>query len=401
MNQVPPQLAREFTRAFGDTEGTFVVRSPGRVNLIGEHIDYCGLPVFPMAVNRAVWLMARPRPDAQVRVVNDDRSLGSREFEVGAKIPPFDTGDWGNYLKAAAQALYSRYDALHGMDAALCSTLPMASGLSSSSALLIAALLALLHANGHEVPGDLASLAMRAERYVGTKSGGMDQAIILGAEAGHAALVEFDPLILHQHPVPGTWRFVAAFSTVPAPKSGSAKGGYNNLTERAREALPLMLDHLGLPRTTSWTALTGMMPANELVEHGIAALPGHILPNFRHIVTENARVRAAVEAMEQGRIGDFGALMNASHQSLRDDLGVSTPDLDQAVDICRRAGAAGARLTGAGFGGSIVALCDSTRAAAVREALRTDYYQPRGAAGTADEHCFVAEPEAGAGVIDR
>lgn len=397
----PPhaRLAREFTDAFGDTDGTFLVRSPGRVNLIGEHIDYCGLPVFPMAVSRAVWLQARPRDDALVRVLNDERVLGSREFQLDAKIPPFEMGDWGNYLKAAAQALHWRYGPLRGVDAALCSTLPMASGLSSSSALLIAALLALLHANGHAVPDDLASLAMRAERYVGTRSGGMDQAIILGARAGHAALVEFDPLRLHQYPVPPAWRFIAAFSTVPAPKSGSARGGYNNLTERAREALALMIGHLALPPTTSWTTLTGMIPPDELVVRADEALPAAIFPNFRHIVTEVARVKDAVRAMESGDLGRFGMLMDASHRSLRDDLGVSTTDLDEAVAICRDAGAAGARLTGAGFGGSIVALCDATTAEPVREALRRLYYEPRGAGRSADEHCFVAVPADGAGIV--
>jgi galactokinase len=210
--------------------------------------------------------------------------------------------------------------------------------------------------------------------------------------------VNFDPLQLEQHRVPEGWRFVAAFSTVPAPKSGSAKGGYNTLTERARDSLARVTLALDQPPGTTWATLTGMMAAAELVERASANLPPALLPNFRHIVTEQARVLAAVEAMDVSSLEEFGELMNASHQSLRDDLGVSTRDLDEAVSICRDAGAAGARLTGAGFGGSIVALCDAGKAPDVMEALRSRYYQPRGAARSADKHCFVADPAAGAGI---
>src|SRR5256886_8064273 len=208
-----------------------VVRAPGRVNLIGEHIDYCGLPVFPMALRQSLHIAFHPRSDRETRLVNRDPRFAPSAFAVTESIPPAPAGDWGNYARAAAQALAQRFPDLRGVDALVESDLPIAAGLSSSSALLVAMALAIMHANGVSVPSlELMELLGRGERYVGTAGGGMDQAIILGARAGGASRIDFHPLRLTPTAVPGDWQFLVAWSLVHAEKSGGARQAYNERT---------------------------------------------------------------------------------------------------------------------------------------------------------------------------
>ena len=174
-----------------------MVRAPGRVNLVGEHIDYCGLPVLPMAIQRSVRIAFHPRADREIRLTNRDARFPPSAFTVNAEIPPAPAGDWSNYPRAAAHALVQRFPNLRGVDAQVDSDLPVAAGLSSSSALVVATALALLHANRASVPLlELMDLLARGERYVGTAGGGMDQAIILGAQAGCASRIDSHPLRL-------------------------------------------------------------------------------------------------------------------------------------------------------------------------------------------------------------
>src|SRR5213596_685622 len=129
-----------------------VARAPGRVNLIGEHIDYCGLPVLPMALRQSVRIAFQPRSDRETRLVNRDSRFVPSAFAVSESIPPAPAGDWGNYARAAARALAQRFPDLRGVNALVDSDLPIAAGLSSSSALVVAMALALMHANGVTVP---------------------------------------------------------------------------------------------------------------------------------------------------------------------------------------------------------------------------------------------------------
>src|SRR5439155_12915496 len=146
-----------------------VVRAPGRVNLIGEHIDYCGLPVLPMALRRSVRLAFRARSDRETRLVNRDPRFAPSAFAVSESIPPAPAGDWGNYARAAVGAVAQRFPDLRGVDALVESDLPIAAGLSSSSALVVAMALAIMHANGVTVASlELMELLGRGERYVAT-----------------------------------------------------------------------------------------------------------------------------------------------------------------------------------------------------------------------------------------
>jgi galactokinase len=381
---------------------TYMIRAPGRVNLIGEHIDYCGLPVFPMAIQRSVRIAFDARADREVHLANRDSGFTPSTFTLTASIPRAPAGDWANYARAAAQALVQRFPSLRGIDALVESDLPIAAGLSSSSALVVAMALAILHANGVTMaPLELMDLLARGERYVGTAGGGMDQSIILGAQAGCASRIEFHPLRLTPTAVPADWRFIVAWSLVHAEKSGAARQAYNERPRQCDEARRLVAARLDLREDTSYPALLAAAPVATLLELAGTTLSSVLAKRFRHVVTEAARVRQAEAAMARGGgdLAAFGLLLDASHQSLRDDYEVSHPELDQLVELAREAGAAGARLTGAGFGGSIVALCRAGRAAEVLAELEARFYAPRGAAGAAGRYAFAAEPSGGAEVI--
>jgi galactokinase len=390
-------LAARFRGAF-DGDAAFVVHAPGRVNLIGEHVDYCGLPVFPMAVQRGVTIAARPRRDAVSRLINLSPQFPERRFRVGTDIPTLAPGDWGNYLQAAAQAVARRYGDLKGVDAVVGSDLPIAAGLSSSAALVVAVGLTLLAANEIAYdPLELMELLAAGERYVGTAGGGMDQAISLGARAGFAARIEFRPVRLTHVPVPEGWRFLVAWSLKHAEKSGPAQQLYNARTRETASAREIVARHLELGPVGSYAELLAARPRAELLAAG-AVLEPELKKRYRHVVSEGARVADAVAAMTRGDLAAFGALMDASHESLREDYEVSSPELDRLVEVAREAGAAGARLTGAGFGGSIVALVPADRASAVLGKIHRRYYaayRPE----EVESWLFVALPSGGASVL--
>src|SRR5216110_2279424 len=379
-----------------------VVRAPGRVNLIGEHIDYCGLPVLPMALGRSVRLAFHPRSDRETRLVNRDPRFAPSAFAVNESIPPAPAGDWSNYARAAVGAVARRFPDLRGVDALVESDLPIAAGLSSSSALVVAMALAILHANGVSVASlELMELLGKGERYVGTAGGGMDQAIILGAQAGYASRIDFHPLRLTPTAVPADWQFIVAWSLVHAEKSGGARQAYNERTRQCEEARRLVATRLGQPEDITYPALLAAAPVGELLQGagGGATLSGVLSRRFRHVVTEGTRVRQAEAPMAAQDLTTFGRLLDASHQSLRDDYEVSHPELDRLVELARESCARRARLPGAGFGGSIVGLCRAERAPEVRDALRDRFYAPRGAAGDVERYLFRAEPSAGAEVL--
>lgn len=374
-------LLREFPQRFPGAVARVRIRAPGRVNLIGEHTDYNGLPVFPMALQREVRIACAPRADASVCMENVDARFGRREFEIASAIAPFASGDWGNYAKAAAQMLVARAGIARGADLLVEGDVPLAAGLSSSSALLVACTLALLAVNEAEIERtELMELCAQAERYVGTQSGGMDQAICLGGRAGHALVIDFAPLRLEAVRMPDDWRFVIADTGVKAEKSGAARVAYNARTAECRTAL----EHLRASWSdapASWYELVASVRTEELVERAGRALDDVLLRRFRHVVSEGARVRQARDAMLAGDAERFGALMDASHRSLRDDYEVSCAELDELVRLARESGALGARLTGAGFGGCIVALARASDAERVEQVLRARYHSPRGLDG--------------------
>ena len=369
-----------------------VAVAPGRINLIGEHIDYNGLPVLPMALDRNVRLAFEVLEQATVEL-EGDAPHNPFAFRLDRATESAPRGHWSNYVRAAARGLQDHgVELKRGIRGTVTGTLPVAEGLSSSSALVVASALALLHANEAEVEAlELAALLARAERYVGVQGGGMDQAASLCGKQGHALRIDFGPLRVTPVPVPEGWRWVVASSLTRAEKAGAVRELYNERRAQCEEAL----ERVG---RRSWL---GVVEADEdefaaILAGARTSLPLTLWRRFRHVATEGRRVIEAERALRSEDMAAFGRLMNASHSSLRDDFGVSTQALDDIVSVALDAGAAGARLTGAGFGGCAVALCRANRAKALIEALIDRFYTPRG--GVDRRALFVADAADGATV---
>jgi galactokinase len=354
-------------RTFGPGGETGLVSAPGRVNLIGEHIDYHGLPVLPIAMRRSVRVAFRARADRTIRAVSSG-GYGCREFAWSPELVPAAAGDWENYLRAAAQAVGGKWGIGHGLDAAIVSDLPPAAGLSSSSALIVAFTLGLLQANRRQTSfEELMEILPEGEQFVGTRGGGMDHAASLASEEGCASLIEFDPLSARPIPVPEDWAFLVAHSLTVAEKSGPAREQYN----ARRVAGTTALKRLGF---ASYRAAINAHTPAELQALAKSLPSADEQASFLHVVSEALRVRAAVAAMEQRDAAAFGALLLASHASLRDRLGVSSAALDRLVEAAMLSGALGARLTGAGFGGCAVVFCMLRDLPEVRRKLIDRYY---------------------------
>jgi galactokinase len=362
------------------------------VNLIGEHTDYNGLPVLPMALDREIVLRYTPRADARIILANADPRFPPVEFTLGETIPAEPDGAWGNYTRAAAQALWREGGGMRGIEGEFSSSLPAAAGLSSSSAMVVATALALVDANDWTVPrGRLMDVLARGERYVGLEGGGMDQAISLGGVAGCALRIDFRPsLRLTPVPMPREWRIIVAPSLVEARKAAGARDAYNARVRECREALAE--SRVTSRESRDYFDILSSVAAAEAVARARPHLDDLHFRRFRHVVTEAERVDQAVAVMHTGDLAAFGALLRASHASLRDDYDVSAPALDELVSIAEGAGAAGARLTGAGFGGCVIAVTDAAGVEKVFEALGREFYEPRRAANLA----FLGVPSSGA-----
>lgn len=397
--------------------------APGRVNLIGEHTDYNGLPVFPITIDRDVRIEFSVVDDAVVRLDSPVARFDPFAFQLKPPVGAARQGDWSNYVRAAATGLMEHGVPLRrGIAGTVTGDVPIASGLSSSSALVVASALALLKANGARLPRlELAALMARAERFVGLEGGGMDQAACLHGVAGHALRIEFDPLRVAPVAVPEGWRWVVASSLARAEKSGGARKAYNERARQCREALRVVVD-AGLGRRTAevvgarvqrraagsgdratsstptYSDLLAVHDLDMLLRHASRVLAPVLFRRFRHVATEGRRVALAEVAMRRGDMRRFGALMVQSHDSLRDDFEVSTGALDAIVEVALGAGAAGARLTGAGFGGCAVVLCEEPAVGAVMEALSARFYEAQPARVPTGDTMFVATPGGGARV---
>ncbi len=368
----------------GDPEGLLSV--PGRINLIGEHVDYHDLPVLPMAIQRRITIAFRARQDATLRAIS--QSYKESCFELTAASEPSPNGDWSNYLKAAARAASARWGLSRGLDAYITSDLPAAAGLSSSSSLLAGMTLAMLKANGFQTTiSELMEVLPEAEHFVGTRGGGMDHAAVLASEPGCALLVRFDPIELTSLPIPADWVFLVAHSLTTAEKSGPVRAQYNARRTAGANALQTL-------RLESYRAALRNYSSEELTAAAVR-LPDQEQRAFLHVVTEAARVEDALTALRLSDIEAFGNLLTASHASLRDRLQVSNASLDELVRIALEAGAAGARLTGAGFGGCAIVLCRMPERERVRAELATRFYSKH-AEFDPDRQLFFAEPSGGA-----
>ncbi len=342
------QLHDAFATRFG-APPAFVVRAPGRVNLIGEHTDYNEGFVLPIAIDRATFVAARARVDRIIRVHSVQFDAEDR-FSLD-QIERNPAQPWSNYVRGVVKAILSRDLPLSGADLLIDSQVPLGAGLSSSAALEVAVAYALQLLNDLDLLGEeLALLAQGAEQsFVGMQCGIMDQFMAALGRAGHALLLDCRDLSYRPIPIPPRVRVVVCDSGVRHSLVGSE---YNERRAACEQAVQLL--RARLPRIA---ALRDVTPAQ--LEANADLLPPVVHRRARHVVSEIERTLAAAAALERGDLAGFGALMDASHASLRDDYEVSTPELDTLVEIARRLpGCYGSRLTGGGFGGSTVSLVE-------------------------------------------
>jgi galactokinase len=329
-----------------------VVWAPGRVNLIGEHTDYSGGLVLPVAIQLGITL----RVSAAARDVRlDSTRFGPGErFDADGGGPP--AVGWARYGQGVAAELATLGRPAVGLVGRVGSDLAPGAGLSSSAALEVAIALALCAVAGFELePLELALACQRAElRAVGVPCGVLDQAACLLGRAGTALVLDCSTLEHRFVALPEEAAFVIVDSGVERSLETSA------YAERRAE-----LEHA--------MRLVGAERSTEVLLADLDGLDPVSRRRLRHVVTENERVRAFAAALEAGALGEAGVLLGESHASLRDDYEVSIGELDLLVELAGAAGAHGARMVGGGFGGAILALVDADRAAEVERAVPDEY----------------------------
>lgn len=330
---------------------TMFAVAPGRVNVIGEHVDYNGGWVLPAAIDRCLVIAVAPRNDDRVRLATADFD-GLLEFDTG-DLAPGRTKDWGRYVRGVMAGLARAGHAVPGFDACVASTIPVGGGLSSSAALEAATGLAGLALCGAEMnPFALAKLCQQAEHdYAGVPCGIMDQAAVLCCEADHLLLLDCESETFVQTPFTAAgWGLLIINSGVSHELASGEYAQRRAACEKAARRLRLpSLRHVAIASLDETLALPGLTDEMRCC--------------VRHVVTENDRTHRCVAALQRGDIAAAGRLLNASHASLRDDYRVSCEELDFIADTAQREDAvAGCRMTGGGFGGSCVALVRRDRA---------------------------------------
>jgi galactokinase len=329
-----------------------VAQAPGRVNLIGEHTDYNDGLVLPMAIDRHLWIAASP--------------AGGDRVEVHA--PGRDADGWMRYVDGVQWALDEAGVPRRGWRGVVLADLPEGAGLASSAALELA--VARVATAVADVPWDPEAMARHARRaeheWVGIPCGIMDQLAVALGRAGYAMLIDCRSLEVRHLPLPPGHRVLVLDTGTRRELQSSAYAERQRDCEAAARRL-------------------GLASLRDLTASGLdsARLPPELQQRVRHVVTENARTAAAAQALRDGDASALGRLWNESHASLRDDYQVSSPALDTIVALARaQPGCAGARLTGAGFGGCAIALVEEAAVPVVSAAVAAAYQRATGRAAT-------------------
>ena len=358
------KLAAKFTAIYNGAPPR-LFRAPGRVNLIGEHTDYNGGFVLPMAIERETAVAAAPRNDRKIRVytVNLEESA---EFDLESEVNR-RKGFWLNYIEGVARLLEQNNVRLNGANLVIWSDVPPGAGLSSSAALETAVGLALSEISNQPVDKiTLAKIGQQAEHeYVGANVGIMDQFVSANALAGHALLL--DCRSLEYENVPLATKDVAVVICDTKVKHELANSEYNMRRAECGQAVEILKQYL--------PAIEQLRDVGEsdLEEFG-RHLPEVIFRRARHVITENARTLKAAAALRKTDLTEFGRLMQQSHESLKNDYEVSCRELDLMAAIAANLeGVLGSRMTGGGFGGSTVNLVKREFVAGFETTIRREY----------------------------
>jgi len=376
-----------FRREFGRTDAPRIAVAPGRVNLIGEHTDYNDGWVLPMAIDRRIGVAIAPRKDRVVRV--HSAIFGeTREMSIDNLAPPGGS-EWFSYLVGVAWAMNSSGLQVSGADLVVDGDVPLGSGLSSSSALVMATALALCEISGIPwSPVEMALLGHRVESdWVGIKGGVMDQFTAAMAREGHALLLDCRSLSHSPVHIPDEALVVVMDTGAPRTLAGSA---YNERSASCRAAVAALED--------AYPAVRALRDVDlELLLANRGRLNDTTYRRARHVVEENARPPEMAEALGEGDLAKAGRLMDESHFSLRDLYEVSSFELDLFTELAREHPACyGARLTGAGFGGCAIALVS---AAGAEDFMETTHSRYRSKVGLPSS-VFSCRPESGARLLD-
>lgn len=418
----------------------FKIKAPGRVNLLGEHTDYNGLPVLPMAIDRHIIIEGIPTdlPSVSVAAMGE-----TAQFEISSEIPKHSTGHWCNYVKAGVQGVYSDFildnkNPVKGCEITITGTIPPNAGLSSSSALVVASGMAALHANNIIIdPMQLAESMARAEHYVGTRGGGMDHAASLLAMPGHLMKMGFFPLLVRDLFFPEDLTVVICQSGVEAKKSAEALQQFNLRAVECRLAFSILqkkipnghqANRLGdlfkspyfytykeiedlinstLAETYTGSEIKEMIDDSEIFYNLLHDYGFHSKPEenqvyscgkrFRHVITDAMRVESAAIALKYHDNDWFCETVNEGHTSARDDFEISCPEIEALVDCARNNGALASRITGAGFGGSTINIVKREYADEFTHRMRQQFY--KGDQWTTIEPMILSHPSGGAEII--
>ena len=360
-------VKEEFAAEFG--AAPIVVQAPGRVNLIGEHTDYNDGFVMPAAIQFHTTVAIGPRDDGRLLLVS--KNYRERvEFAMGS-LPAFARKHWSDYVVGVARELSERGVRLGGANLLITGDVPQGAGLSSSASFEVAVCRAIQELVGQALPdAEMALVCQRAENeFVGARCGIMDQFISVHARRDHALLLDCRSLEYSHRPLPEHVRLVICNTMV---RHSVADGEYNLRRKECEAAARFFAE-----RRPGVKALRDVS-MEEFSEYG-DSLPSAIRKRCRHVISENARVLKAAEALEQHDLEGFGRLMAESHDSLRDDFEVSCRELDVMVELASQMkGVYGARMTGGGFGGCTVNMVKAEELAAFTGAIESGYARAMG-----------------------
>ena len=372
-------ISQEFTRLFGSAPHV-IAQAPGRVNLIGEHIDYSEGFVLPFAIDSVTTAAISKRSDNQVRVTSAQQSDTVITTDL-SRIAEKSGEGWVRYVLGVIWAL----EINHGVDIYIDGKVPLGAGLSSSAALECSVAIALNHLfQLRKNSKELALITQRAENeYVGVPCGIMDQSVSLMAKEGFALLLDCRDLSTSHIPVDFAGAGLRLLIVDTRAHHALIDGGY---AER-RASCETVAQKLNVK---------SMRDLNfNVLDEAKSVLTNVEFQRAKHAVTEIARVLAAVSALEARNFKELGELLTQSHQSLRDDYAVSCPELDLVVDTALSHGALGARMVGGGFGGSAIALIRDEDAGRISQAIEQAFAQK----GFAAPRFFSSLPSDGARVI--
>jgi galactokinase len=376
------KTTQAFAAAFG-ARPALAVRAPGRVNLIGEHTDYNDGFVLPCAIDFHTVVSGSPRDDGRVRVIAVDCAGERDEFSLGASIEPAADARWPNYVRGVVKHIVEAGYGPGGADLAISGDVPQGAGLSSSASLVVAVGQFFNSLYNLAIdPTDIALIGQRAEnRFIGCQTGIMDQLISVRGQADHALLIDCRSLESQAVPLPPGIAVVIVDSRV---RRGLVDSEYNIRRRQCEE----------VARFFGVRALRDLdMPT---LEAGAGGLDSVVVRRARHVVADSQRAIDLAAALRSGDLKSIGRLMADSHASMREDFEITVPAIDALVDIVKGVlgGAGGVRMTGGGFGGSVVALMPGELTARVCEAVASRY---RAASGL-DASIHVCHAAAGAGL---